>query len=80
VVGPATAACVVLIVLMIVGALLLLASPYISYKIAFGQLFEAVSATVAGWMDALAATGIEIAGITFGSALQRQADEARIEG
>ncbi len=80
VVGPATAACVVLIALMIVGALLLLASPYISYKLAFGQIFEAVSATAAGWMGALTATGIEIAGITFGSALQRQAGETRIEG
>ena len=80
VVGPATAACVVLIVLMIVGALLLLASPYISYKLAFGQVFEAISATAAGWMGALTATGIEIAGITFGSALQRQASETRIEG
>jgi hypothetical protein len=80
VVGPATAACVVLIVLMIVSALLLLASPYISYKLAFGQVFEAVSATAAGWMGALTATGIEIAGITFGSALQRQASETRIEG
>ncbi|MGH9841783.1 MAG: hypothetical protein ACREEM_23765 [Blastocatellia bacterium] len=80
VVGPATAACVVLIVLMIVGALLLLASPYISYKLAFGQIFEAVSATAAGWMGALTATGIEIAGIAFGSALQRQASETRIEG
>lgn len=80
VVGPATAACIVLIVLMIVGALLLLASPYISYKLAFGQIFEAVSSTAAGWMGALTATGIEIAGITFGSALQRQASETRIEG
>lgn len=79
-VGPATAACVVLIVLMVVSALLLLASPYISYKLAFGQIFEAVSATAAGWMGALTATGIEIAGITFGSALQRQAGETRIEG
>lgn len=80
VVGPATAACVMLVVLMIVGALLLLASPYISYKLAFGQIFEAVSATAAGWMGALTATGIEIAGISFGSALQRQASETRIEG
>ena len=79
-VGSATAACVVLIVLMVVSALLLLASPYISYKLAFGQIFEAVSATAAGWMGALTATGIEIAGITFGSALQRQASETRIEG
>ena len=80
VVGPATAACVVLIVMMIVGALLLLASPYLSYKLAFGQIFEAVSSTAAGWMGALTATGIEIAGITYGSALQRQASETRIEG
>src|SRR5262249_24788797 len=80
VVGPATAACVVLIVLMVVSSLLLLASPYISYKLAFGQIFEAVSATAAGWMGALTATGIEIAGVTFGSALQRQASETRIEG
>ncbi|HEX9004013.1 MAG TPA: hypothetical protein VGB07_29145 [Blastocatellia bacterium] len=79
-VGPATAACIVLIVLMVVSSLLLLASPYISYKLAFGQIFEAVSATAAGWMGALTATGIEIAGITFGSALQRQASETRIEG
>src|SRR5262245_24974277 len=80
IVGPATAACVVLIVLMVVSSLLLLASPYISYKLAFGQIFEAVSATAAGWMGALTATGIEIAGVTFGSALQRQANETRIEG
>jgi hypothetical protein len=80
VVGPATAACVVLIVLMIISSLLLLASPYISYKLAFGQIFEAVSATASGWLGALTATGIEIAGITFGSALQRQASETRIEG
>lgn len=79
-VGPATAACVVLIVLMIVGALVLLASPYLSYKLAFGQIFEAVSATASGWMGALTATGIEIAGVTFGAALQRQASETRIEG
>src|SRR5262249_58250198 len=80
VVGPATVACVVLIVLMIVGALLLLSSPYISYKLAFGQIFEAVSPTATGWMGALTATGIEIAGISFGSALQRKASETRIEG
>jgi hypothetical protein len=80
IVGPATAACVVLIVLMIISSLLLLASPYISYKLAFGQVFEAVSATAAGWMGALTATGIEIAGVAYGSALQRQASETRIEG
>lgn len=79
-VGPATAACIVLIVLMIVSSLLLLASPYISYKLAFGQLFEAVSTTTSGWLGAMTATGIEIAGITYGSALQRQASETRIEG
>ena len=71
---------IVLIVLMIISALLLLASPYISYKLAFGQLFEAVSTTASGWMGALTATGIELAGVSYGSALQRQASETRIEG
>lgn len=79
-VGPATAACLVLMVMMVVSALLLLASPYLSYKLAFGQIFEAVSSTASGWMGALTATGIEVAGVRFGSALQRQAGETRIEG
>ena len=65
---------------MVLGALLLLASPYLSYKIAFGQIFEAVSTTASGWMGALTATGIEVAGVSYGSALQRQASETRIEG
>jgi hypothetical protein len=51
-----------------------------SYKLAFGQLFEAVSTTASGWLGAFAATGIEIAGVRAGAALQRQASETRIEG
>jgi hypothetical protein len=73
-------ACIIVMVLMMLGALLLLASPYISYKLAFGQIFEAVSTTASGWMGAFAATGLEIAGIKYGTALQRQASETRIEG
>ena len=71
---------IAIIVLMIVGALLLLASPYLSYKLAFGQLFEAVSTTASGWMGAMTATGMEIAGVAYGSALQRQASETLIKG
>src|SRR5687767_10559189 len=37
--------CVILTVMMMLGALLLLASPYISYKLFFGQIFEAISTT-----------------------------------
>lgn len=73
-------ACLILMVLMALGSLLLLASPYISYKLAFGQIFEAVSTTASGWLGAFAATGMEIAGVKYGTALQRQAGEARIEG
>lgn len=73
-------ACLILMVLMALGSLLLLASPYISYKLAFGQIFEAVSTTASGWLGAFAATGLEIAGVKYGTALQRQAGEARIEG
>ncbi len=73
-------ACIILTVMMMLSALLLLASPYISYKVAFGQVFEAISTTASGWMGAFAATGLEILGLRYGTALQRQAGEARIEG
>ena len=73
-------ACLILTVVMVLSALLLLASPYISYKLSFGQVFEAISTTAAGWMGAFAATGLEVLGLKYGTALQRQAGEARIEG
>jgi hypothetical protein len=73
-------ACLILMVLMALSSLLLLASPYISYKLAFGQIFEAVSTTASGWLGAFAATGLEVAGMKYGTALQRQAGEARLEG
>jgi hypothetical protein len=79
-VTQAVYACVILMVMMMLGALLLLASPYISYKLAFGQVFEAISTTASGWLGAFAATGLEILGLKYGTALQRQAGEARIEG
>ncbi len=79
-INQAVYACLILITLMVLGALLLLSSPYISYKLAYGQVFEALSTTASGWMGAFAATGLEVAGVKYGTALQRQAGEARIEG
>jgi hypothetical protein len=79
-VTQAVYACVILTVMMMLNALLLLASPYISYKLSFGQVFEAISTTASGWLGAFAATGLEILGLKYGTALQRQAGEARIEG
>ncbi|MCG3144648.1 MAG: hypothetical protein HONDAALG_02099 [Gammaproteobacteria bacterium] len=79
-VNQAVYACVILTVMMILSALLLLASPYISYKLSFGQVFEAISTTASGWLGAFAATALEISGLKYGTALQRQAGEARIEG
>lgn len=79
-VNQAVYACVILTVMMILSALLLLASPYISYKLSFGQVFEAISTTASGWLGAFAATGLEVFGLKYGTALQRQASEARIEG
>jgi hypothetical protein len=79
-VTQAVYACIILTVMMMLSALLLLASPYISYKLSFGQIFEAISTTASGWMGAFAATGLEILGLRYGTALQRQAGEARIEG
>src|SRR5262245_54132094 len=79
-VNQAVYACLILTVMMILSALFLLASPYISYKLSFGQVFEAISTTASGWLGAFAATGLEIFGLRYGTALQRQAGEARIEG
>ncbi len=79
-VTQAVYACIVLMIMMVLSSLLLLASPYISYKLAFGQIFEAVSTTASGWMGAFAATGLEVMGVKYGTALQRQAGETRIEG
>ncbi len=78
--GQAVYTSLIGVVVMGIGALVMFASPYLSYKLAFGQLFEAVSTTVSGWMGAITAAGIEFAGLRVGTALQRQAEMTQAQG
>src|SRR5262249_35827819 len=66
--------------IMLVSALALFASPYISYRVASGQVFEGVSGVMSGWMGALTGMAVELAGVRHAAALERQAQETQIHG
>lgn len=67
-------------IVMAIGGLVLMASPWISYKIAFGQVFEAVTTSVSGWVSGLTGAALEYAGIRAGSTLQKQAEVTQAQG
>jgi len=67
-------------VVMLVGSLVMFTSPYISYKLCFGQVYEAVSSSVSNWMGALTSTGVEYLGLKAGTELSRAATQTQIEG
>jgi len=66
-------------VLMTICGLMLWLSPYLSYRIATGQVFEAVSSTASGWMAAMVGSAIEFAGLKAGASLQRQAENTQTQ-
>jgi hypothetical protein len=66
--------------IMLVSALALFASPYISYRVASGQVFEGVSGVASGWMAALTGMAVELAGVRHAAGLERQAQETQIHG
>lgn len=66
-------------VLMTITGLMLWLSPYLSYRIATGQVFEAVSSTASGWMAAMVGSAIEFAGLKAGASLQRQAETTQTQ-
>lgn len=61
-------------VMMICG-LCMFASPFISYKLAQGGVFEAIAGTVSGWMGALIGTGISMWSAATGASISKQAAE-----
>ncbi|MDQ2675998.1 MAG: hypothetical protein M3Y34_04250 [Actinomycetota bacterium] len=65
---------------MLIGALCMFASPYISYKLCVGQVFEAVSQVTAGWFAAIASTGVEMFSTAGAAALNRQAENTTAQG
>jgi len=68
------------LVIMTITGLMLWLSPYLAYRIATGQVFEAVSSTASGWMAAIVGSAIEFAGLKAGASLQRQAENTQTQG
>lgn len=68
------------LVIMLVGGLMLWASPYLAYRMATGQVFEAVSSTASGWMAAIIGSAVEFTGLKAGASLQRQAENTQTQG
>lgn len=62
-------------VVMMICGLCMFASPFISYKLAQGGVFEAIAGTVSGWMGAMIGTGISMWSSATGASFSRQAAE-----
>jgi len=65
--------------MILVTALCLLASPVISYKIAFGQTFEGVASVASGWMAAIIGTGLNFVSAKIGAALNSAAERLHVQ-
>lgn len=70
----------VAVFMMAVAALCLVASPVISWKIAFGQTFEGIASVASGWMAAIVGSGINFLSARVGAALNNMAEKVQIEG
>ncbi len=71
---------IVTVCIMLINGMMLWLSPYLAYRIATGQLFEAVSSTASGWMAAIIGSAVEFTGLKTGAALQRQAENTQTQG
>ncbi len=66
--------------LMLILGLSFFAAPYIAYKLTIGQVFEGVSQVTAGWMAAVASTGVEMFSTAGAAAINRQAENTVAQG
>lgn len=69
----------VAVFMMLITALCLLASPVISYKIAFGQTFEGVATVASGWMAAIVGTGLNFVSAKVGASLNNAAERLQVQ-
>lgn len=65
---------------MIFFGLFMIGSPWFSYKLASGQVLEAMSGLVTSWFGAGASTGVATYSAAAGAAIGRQAQQLQIEG
>jgi hypothetical protein len=71
---------IITLVIILINGMMLWLSPYLAYRIATGQIFEAVSSTASGWMAAIVGSAIEFTGLKAGASLQRQAENTQTQG
>jgi len=64
--------------MMAVAALCLVASPVLSWKIAFGQTFEGVATVASGWMAAIVGSGINFVSASIGANLNNMAERLQV--
>jgi len=69
----------VAVFMMAVSALCLVASPVLSWKIAFGQTFEGVASVASGWMAAIVGSGINFVSARVGASLNNMAEPLQVE-
>jgi hypothetical protein len=69
----------VAVFMMAVSALCLVASPVLSWKIAFGQTFEGVASVASGWMAAIVGSGINFVSARVGASLNNMAERLQVE-
>ena len=69
----------VAVFMMAVSALCLVASPVLSWKIAFGQTFEGVATVASGWMAAIVGSGINFVSAKVGASLNNMAERLQVE-
>jgi hypothetical protein len=69
----------VAVFMMAVSALCLVASPVLSWKIAFGQTFEGVATVASGWMAAIVGSGINFVSARVGASLNNMAGRLQVE-
>lgn len=67
------------IVMTFIG-LCMIGSPWISYKIASGQVLEAVTGMITSWTGAATSTAISAYSAAAGAAINKQAEQTQIQG
>jgi hypothetical protein len=67
-------------VVMTFAALCMIGSPWISYKLASGNVLEAVTGMVTSWFGAATSTAISAYSAAAGAAINRQAEQVQIQG
>ncbi|MCP9495678.1 MAG: hypothetical protein MSG64_14625 [Pyrinomonadaceae bacterium MAG19_C2-C3] len=65
--------------MMLVATLMLVASPVISWRIAFGETFQGVATAASGWIAAVSGTGLTLVSSKLSAALNNSAERLQVD-